>query len=148
MDNDKIFTPRVYNKLKPNGSRAVLILLGFSGIQEFARHAGVNHETAGAILGTCVLKYHKQHYVLITVHEALHTAYMDKKNDLDRPARAFICLWAKRWQKESIRDRLFVESAGKIKEEISPVILKDRKRKRKKVLDSVLAAFKSLEWKP
>lgn len=132
--------------MDPFETRAVLQFLGFNGVQEFAKHCGMNRETASAILGLSAATYHKRHYVVIAIHEALHTAYVERRAKLNRMARGCVTDWAKRWKFEAMSEHLFVESAGKIREDATPVMVKDRMRKRKKVRESVLAAFNALEW--
>ncbi len=147
MDEDKIFRIRINRKLQFCEARAILILLGFDGAQNFARISGVNHETAAAILGTCHMKHRKHHYNLIAVHEGLHTAYMERRADLNAATRRYICDWARRWQKDVVENKLLIESKGKIKADASKSVERDRKRKRKIVRDGVWTAFKALEWK-
>ncbi len=146
MDDEKLFRSCVNRPRKPCDSRAVLLLLGFEGIQDFARRSDVNHETVGALLGTVKSRFRQQHLIVVKTHEALHTAYMEVKSEMDRPTRAFICAWAKRWQKEVLETRLFVESPGKQKVDPSPSVLMDRKRLQKKVRAAVELAFLALEW--
>lgn len=146
LDDDEIFRARVNKKLPPTESKAILWILGFEGVLDFSKRAGINHETAGALLSTIEKQAHKHHYTLISAHETLHTAYMEVREQLSKPTRRYVCDWAKRWQKDVIETKLMIESPGKISGN-TPAIIKDRNRKRKKVIVGVWTAFKSLEWK-
>lgn len=138
---------RKNNRVQFCESRAILELLGFSGVNAFAAAAGVAHETASALLGTSTLKFKKHHYNIIAVHEALHTAYGMRKTELTKAARNYVCDWAKRWREEVVREKLMVESAGRLKEGIGVLALKDRKRKRDQAAAGLKLALDSLEWK-
>lgn len=146
LDDNKIFRTRVNKKLPPAESKAILWIFGFEGVLDFSKRAGINHETAGALLGTIEKRTHKHHYTLIAANEALHTAYIEVREQLSKPTRRYVCDWAKRWQKDVVQNKLMIESLGKISGN-TPAMIKDRNRKRKKVLAGVLTAFKSLEWK-
>jgi hypothetical protein len=148
IDRDKAFGIRKNIRKPLCESRAILELLGFVGIQDFSRRSGVSHVTIGEIMGTAKMKHHKHHYNIIVVNEALHTAYMEVRDRLTGPARAYVCDWAERWKKDALENRLMVESAGRIGKDVSPTVLYDRKRKRKAVMDSLVKALKALEWKP
>lgn len=137
---------RKNNRVQFCESRAILELLGFSGVNTFAAAAGVAHETASALLGTSTLRFKKHHYNIVAVHEALHTAYGMKKSELTKAARNYVCDWARRWREEA-REKLMVESAGRIQVDAGPVAIKDRNRKRKQVAVALDLALKSLEWK-
>lgn len=147
MDDDQIFRQRVNQKIPYSEARAIMVLLGFDGVNDFAARSGINHETAGAILGTCKPRYKKHHYNIVTVNESLHTAYMERREELTAATRRYICDWAKRWKKHVIENVLFVESEGKLKEDIGRQGLRQRMMLRKKVRAGVLAAFAALEWK-
>ncbi len=145
FDSDKIFKTRV-NKKSPNCEAwSVLVLLGFSGVNDFAKAAGINHETAGAILGTRASAHGKHHYKMIATNEALHTAFMERRGSLNRAARAYVCDWAKRWQRSIIKE--LMTSPGKTKEDADRILIRQRNRLREKVKNSVLASFGALEWR-
>lgn len=147
MDDEKIFRNRVNQKQPFCEARAILVLLGFDGANDFAARSGMNHETAAAIIGTCKLKHRKHHYNIVTVHEALHTAYVEQKENLTGPTRKYICDWAKRWKKHVIENVLMTESEGKINNDTDRQGIRKRLVMRKKTESGVLAAFAALEWK-
>ncbi len=127
-------------------SRAVLALLGFDSVRDFSRRCGINEQTASAILGLRDSPHHQRHYIVIAVHEILHTTYAERKAHLSKSARALIVGWAKRWKKDVLGMRLFVDAPGKMKDSSTHAVVRDRLRKRKIVRDSILSAFNALEW--
>ncbi len=148
MDDDQIFKTRLNNRNPTCEARAVLVLLGFEGVLDFARRTGINHETAGTVLGTIKkAKHKKHHYILVTANEALHTAFIERKQVLTRAARAYVCDWIKRWHKESLSGRLFVEAAAR-QSTVRKGSNQSRAYKQEKTKAGVMTAFKSLEWKP
>lgn len=145
LDDDKIF--RVKKNFKKTGeARAVLSILGFDGVRDFASRTGINHDTAGVLLSEGMPRHKKHHYVLIAANEALHTAFIERRSELRPAARKYVCDWAKCWQKDALKNKLEIERVGSEKPS-TVTMIKDRKRKRKKVMDGIRAAFNSLEWK-
>src|SRR6187402_3814110 len=68
------------NRLPYCEARAVIDLIGFTGLKHFAKTARLNHVTAAELLGIQKMKYHKHHYNLIIAHETLNTAYHENRS--------------------------------------------------------------------
>ncbi len=147
-DDDEVFKVRLKDYNLTSEARAILVILGFEGIRDFAKRAGVNHQTVADALGTRVKqKVKNHHYNLVAINEALHTAYIDRKPVLTRATRAYVCDWAKRWHRDAIQNRLHIENPLR-RNEVARYSDYSRKYKQEKTKAGVLAAFKSLEWKP
>ncbi len=147
---DDYDTVEIFNAKKPylaleSQARAVLVLLGFKGVKDFAKRAAVNHETAGALLGTIHIKHRKHGFVVLQVHEALHCAWMDRRARMTPGTKAFVKEWAKKWKKNVLENVLGFESPGKIKSD-DLAHVKDRERKRRPVRASVEKALNALKW--
>lgn len=129
-----------------NECKAVLILLGFTSLKDFSAKAGVNHETAGALLGSVRLRYKKHHFTVIQVHSALHAAYVEQRESLSRGARAFLKDWVKDLKKRSVNEILQLKSPGKITGTASRESIIQRDQKREKVKASVKSHLDALRW--
>lgn len=147
FDDDKLFKNRANRKILNGEARLILEMLGFSSVELFSAQSGLHPETVSQILGLRKLKHRKQGFVVASIHTALHTAYMEKREELSKTTRAFICDWANRWKQQTLDERVWVESPGKIKHDNpDPVVLKDRLRKRKKSKAATAAELGALEW--
>ncbi len=141
---------KLFNDKKPYGAnqslaKAVLMVLGYRGVWDFAKRSCINHQTAGAVLGTCELNGLKHGNNLIKVHEALHSAYMEKRPSLRPGERRFVTEWAKRWRKNIFTGMLWTESPWKLKDE-TEVRRKDRERKRVAIKASIERSLFGLKW--
>lgn len=131
---------------KETEARAVMVILGFKGVNDFAARAGVNHETAANLLGTSDARYgRKRHRIVIQVHEALHTAYLDCKAELGSGTRAFVRDWAKRWKKFVLAEKLWLESPGKQRVQHGDAV-RQRELLQSKVKAEVVKVFSDLRW--
>ncbi len=122
-------------------SRSILVLLGFNGIRDFAKKSGLNHETVGVVLGTCVGRYQKHYPVIIQAHEALHSAYLDRREMLNKATRSYIKDWVKRWKKFAVETIHQSESPGKQTKNTL-----DAQRKRAKVKAALKQTLDALKW--
>lgn len=127
-------------------ARGVLILLGFDGVRDFSKRSGLNHETAGQILGTVKLKHQKNHHLIVRVNEALHTAYMEQRKAMAKPKRAYIVDWAKRWQRWAVDEILRLQSPGKVKNAQDTQEGRRNKKRQEAVKAGVLQALSALKW--
>lgn len=134
---------KIYHALATE-SRAVLVMLGFRGVSDFARRTGINHMTAGALLGTNQSEWRKRPPIVVQTAEALHSAYMDERATMTKPMRAFVKDWFRRWKKRAM-ELLYVKTTFRELSEDQPRV-KDRERKRKRVRDAVILAMKRFNW--
>jgi hypothetical protein len=144
-DEPKIFHGKKYIAMASE-ARGVLILLGFDGVRDFAQRAGVNHETAGQLLGTVKLKYHKKHGLLVRAHEALHTAYVERREQMSRPMRNYVRDWAKRWRLFALDEVLWLRSPGRGGAHKYPSEAKRMKQRREAIKLGVQQALEALKW--
>ncbi len=124
----------------------MLSLLGIGTIRNYAQLAAINHQTAGELLGLFAMKYRKKHHILIRAHEALHTAYAERRLEMSRATRAFVKDWARRWQKNALSELLWLTSPGRTKDTTSKVDQKRVKLRQEGIRRAVKEAFESLEW--
>ncbi len=143
----EVFDPKNRRRAYESEAYAVLSLLKIGTVQAFAKLAGINHCTAGEVLGVFEMRYHKKHGVLIRVHETLHSTFMDQRLNLSKKARAFIVDWAKRWQVVALDDLLWNSSPGKEKPTTTPSEARRMAKRRQAVKAAVKAAFERLEWR-
>ena len=127
-------------------ARGILILLGYDGVWDYAKRAGINHGTAGELLGTVRLKNRKKHNLVVKAHEALHSAYMDGRAEMSKAKRAYIRDWVKRWRKWVIAEALWLTSAGKVVDDKSLSEERRRLRKQQEVRAGVELAMAALKW--
>lgn len=79
-------------------SRAVIVLLGFTGIQDFARRAAINHLTTAELLGTMTLRRGKHPAQIVRAWGAATEAYADHRAILNASQRKHVLDWLKRWR--------------------------------------------------
>ncbi len=127
-------------------ARCILVLLGFDGVLDFSKKTGINHQTAGEIVGTVVQKYNKHYPVIIQAHEALNSAYLDRRAMLSKAARAYIKDWVKRWKKFVLDTLVHNESIGKTRIDSKEVNRKQAADRRKKVKAALKFTLDSLKW--
>lgn len=144
----EVFTHKQKHHAYEREAYAVLTLLGIGGVTAFAKLSAINHQTAGELLGIYKQKYRKRHHVLIQAHEALHSAYMDCREELSKPTRNFLRDWVKRWRVTVLEHVLWSESPGKAKPETtSPGEKRRQIRRRAAIKAAVKQALDSLQWK-
>lgn len=114
-DAPKIFNTTEKYVAMDSEARCILILMGFDGVRDFSKRSGINHDTAGQILGTVKLKQRKNYPLIVRTNETLHTAYMEQRATMPRTKRAYVVDWVKRWQKRVVEEVLRLDSPGKCK---------------------------------
>ena len=144
-DGDLIFKRRM-NRKRECPARAVLELLGFEGLMDFSKRAGVNHKTVGELLGIYKSDHKKHHVMIIEVNDALHSAFMDERKNLDKASQKFICALAKNWLKDVVANKWYEKKDEAILGTTAENIL-DRRRKRKNSRAALMKALGALEWK-
>lgn len=136
-------------------SRCCLILLGFKGVRDFAKRAGVGHDTAGHALCTSPggdaegRKYwKKRHRMIVQVYEALYSAYVDRRDRMTPAIRAFVIDFIQSWQEWVLSEKLWIEAPGRMnKLGVSKHSARQRDKKRAQVRASVKAVFDAADWK-
>ncbi len=131
------------NRRKDCPARAVLEILGFEGLMDFSARAGVNHKTVGELLGIYKLISRKHHVMIIAVNDALHTAYCEKRNDLDKVSQVFVCAWAKRWQDDVIQNKWY-EKRDEANLGMTAKLILDRRHERIEEFFLIFLAINSL----
>ncbi len=144
--NDK---PEPQHFAKKGKLPTVLSLLGFSGLNPFAKQAGVSHETAYRALGACVPKCKSKADSLAKIHQTLHGAFVKKRKQLS-PAELAICLeWHREWLAFT-KKQLSVYCPGNRKTvHIDPNYEREKKRtarKHKALREATQATLDALKW--
>lgn len=131
-------------------SRCVLIVLGFNGVNDFAKRAGMGPETAGHLLrtapGELKRNWKKRHRTIIQAYEALHSAYLDRRERMTPATRAFVIDFIQAWQRWVLSDMLWLESPGKQKQNNNKYSVAQVVKNRERVKASVIAVFDGAEW--
>lgn len=127
-------------------ARGILILLGFDGVWDYAKRTGINHETAGSLIGTIAPRFRKKHNIIVLAHEALHTAYMEHRSQMSRPMRNYIKDWVKRWQKYLVNDMLWLTSPGRVLHTKYSGQAKQMKKRQAGIKAGVIQAIGALKW--
>lgn len=125
--------------------RMVLALLGIGGITPLAKLAGVNHETAGAILGTLHRRWKARPASIARVHQTLHAAYNERRAELSKAERKLLIDWQARWKNSVMRERLAYTSEGRIKDP-SPSEQRRTQRKHERLREAMRATLDALVW--
>lgn len=145
-DEPKIFHVKERYVAMASEARGILILLGFDGVWDFAKRAGINHDTAGQLLGTVKVKHKKKHNLVVQAHEALHSAYMQHRAVMSSPKLAYIKDWVKRWKQWVLDEVLWLESPGRVVKK--KYVYQDRQvaKRRAAIKAGVEQALNALEW--
>ena len=154
MSLDKGFKPGHTTKLgmqcksdaMASEARGILILLSFGGIWDFAKRAGINHETAGQLLGTVKAKGKKNYGLVVRCHEALHSAYVEHYAEMSRPKRNYIKDWVKHWKKRVVAEQLRLTSTSRVAEKQDPYQDQKMVKRHTAVKAGVVQAMDSLKW--
>ena len=134
-------TPRVIHA-SWSEARAVLVLLGFHGVLDFSKRAGINHGTASSLLYKMTGNHHFPS--VMKAYSAMHEAYQERKATASKAQREYIKDFAARWLSQAMDDVEFeVPAAWRTKEKEYEV---QRLRRQDKVRAAAWLAVKSLKW--
>lgn len=132
-----------YTRTVLTETRAVLAVLGFRSVRDFAIHVPMSPVTCITLL--CETGKHVTFLTAMRAFQALHGRFNDVKANLTKSQRSFVASWAKRWAKEAMgkihRER-HMPRPQKNKHEV-----RRTKRRRSAIREMQARAFASLSWR-
>jgi len=132
-----------YNQTCLTETRAVLALLRFRSMRDFALHVPLSQMTVIALL--CDKGKKISFLSAMRAFQAIHGRYAEMKLGLLASQRRYIAAWAKRWARGAMdkirRDRNMPFPTQKKSE------IRRSKRRRSAIREMQARAFASLEWR-